>query len=203
MSLELKELIEQKLRENPEKAKRIHSLLEEHKKRQTENLCKKYVPNVKCEEFIRNVGKDETFVNLFTAANGVGKTATLCNIVANICFGPQNEYFNYELFKKFPYLKKGRIISDPTTIKEKIVPELKKWFPSNRYKVHYDTKKEGKNYESKWVTDTGFEFDLMSNEQDAKEFESVDLGWLMFDEPSKKDIYIASIARMRRGGIVF
>jgi phage terminase large subunit-like protein len=201
--MELKEILAEKLRENPEKAKKLQSLLEEHNKRKTENLCKKYVPNIKCEDFIRNVGKNETFVNLFSAANGVGKSCVGVNIVANICFGQQNEWFNHELYKKFPYIKKGRIISDPTTIKEKIVPELKKWFPSNRYKVHYDTKKEGKNYESKWVTDTGFEFDIMSNEQDAKEFESVDLGWLWFDEPSKQDIYIASVARMRRGGIVF
>lgn len=202
MNLELKDLIAEKLRENPEKAKKIQALLEEHRKRQTENMCKKYIPNIKCEEFIRKVGKNETFVNLFSAANGVGKSCVGANLIANICFGQQNEYFNHELFKKFPYIKRGRIISDPTTIKEKIIPELKKWFPSNRYTVHYDTKKEGKNYESKWVTDTGFEFDLMSNEQDAKEFESVDLGWLWFDEPSKQDIYIASIARMRRGGIV-
>lgn len=203
MNEELSKLLFEKLKTNPEKAKRIKDLLEEQKKRQEENLCKKYIPNVKCEKFIKNVGENKHFINLFSAANGVGKTTVGVNIIANICFGVQNDYFNYELFKKFPYLKRGRIISDPTTLKEKIIPELKKWFPSNRYKVTYETKKEGKSYESKWVTDTGFEFDLMSNEQDAKEFESVDLGWLWPDEPIKKDIYLASIARMRRGGLVF
>ncbi|MFA5340688.1 MAG: hypothetical protein WC332_02820, partial [Clostridia bacterium] len=42
------------------------------------------------------------------------------------------------LYKDFPYLKRGRIVSDPTTIREKIIPELKLWFPSNRYEMKYD-----------------------------------------------------------------
>jgi phage terminase large subunit-like protein len=171
--------------------------------RKKENKAKSYIPNERVEEFIKLVGNNSCFVNLFIAANGVGKSASGANIITNICFGVQNNWFEYPLFKKFPYLKRGRIISDPTTIKEKIIPELKKWFPSNRYEIHYDAKKEGKNYESKWVTDTGFEFDIMSNEQEAKEFESTDLGWIWFDEPSRKDVYIASVARTRAGGIIF
>lgn len=172
--------------------------------RSKENSAKAYIPNGKAEQFINLVGSNSCFVNLFIAANGVGKSACGANIVTNICFGPQNKWFkNRELFEKFPYLKKGRIISDPTTLKEKIIPELKKWFPSNRYTEHYYTKKESKPFEAKWVTDTGFEFDLMSNEQDTKEFESTDLGWVWFDEPVRKDIYSASVARTRTGGIIF
>ena len=172
--------------------------------RKQENKAKNYIPNGKCDEFIRLVGSNTSFVNLFIAANGVGKSATGVNLITNICFGVQNEWFKgLELFEKFPYLKKGRIISDPTTIKEKIIPELKKWFPSNRYQEKYITEKQGKFWESKWITDTGFEFDIMSNEQDSKEFESTDLGWIWLDEPSKKDIYMASVARTRTGAIIF
>lgn len=172
--------------------------------RAKENLARTYVPNGKGDEFIKMVGSNAVFVNLFIAANGVGKSASGANIVTNICFGPQNDYFrNLPLFEKFPYLKRGRIISDPTTLKEKIIPELKKWFPSNRYTEHYATTKQGKPFEAKWITDTGFEFDLMSNEQDTKEFESTDLGWVWFDEPVRKDIYSASVARTRTGGIIF
>jgi len=201
--MELKELIQKKLKDNPEKAKRLNDLLEEKKRREIENLCEKYTPNLKCEEFIKIVGENKTFVNLFSAANGVGKTAVGANIVANICFGKQNEWFEHPLYKKFPYVKRGRIISDPTTIKKQIIPELKKWFPSNRYDVRYATEKEGKPYECKWTTDTGFEFDLMTTEQAAKEFESVTLGWVWIDEPCPQDIYLATIARMRTGGIIF
>ena len=79
---------------------------------------------------------------MFIAANGVGKSAAGANVVTNIVFGPQNKWFRsaafewtdskgrvqvrpetpMPLFEKFPYQKRGRIISDPTTIKEKIVP---------------------------------------------------------------------------------
>lgn len=201
----LKESLMKRLRNVPQKS--LQDLLAINKELETrsqENKAKSYVPNGRCEEFIDLVGTNSCFVNLFIAANGVGKSATGANIITNICFGAQNQYFKgKELFDKFPYLKRGRIISDPTTIKEKIIPELKKWFPSNRYTEHYYTKKESKPFEAKWTTDTGFEFDIMSNEQDTKEFESTDLGWVWFDEPVRKDIYSASVARTRTGGIIF
>lgn len=197
------ELLDLASKLSPIKAREFLEMVDELKKRKTENLAKTLVPNVKAEEFIKMVGKNETFVNLFCAANGTGKSCTCVNIVTNICFGPQNDFFKYPLYENFPYLKRGRIISDPTTLKEKIVPELKKWFPSNRYNIKYETYKEGKSYESRWITDTGFEFDLMSSEQESKEFESVDLGWAYFDEPCPSRIYRATISRLRTGGIVF
>jgi phage terminase large subunit-like protein len=201
----------------------LQELLEiqaELERRSNENLAETFVPNSKGEEFIKMVGNNESFINMFCAANGVGKSATCAMITRAICFGPvdhdttrsrwkeewgeaPDSFFDYPLYKDFPYLKKGRIISDPTTIKEKIVPELKLWFPANRFDIHYDTRKEGKQFEAKWMTDTGFEFDLMTTEQNAKEFESTDLGFLYFDEPAPNDIYLASIARCRRGAIVY
>lgn len=188
-----------------------------------EKLAEFYVPNGICEQFIKQVGSNKHFVNLFKAANGVGKTAVGAMMVRAICFGPPNfdaenspfwkeeygeppkSWFDFPLFQEFPYTKqgkRGRIVSDPTTIKEQIVPELKKWFPSNRYKLRWDTRKEGKQYECKWQTDTGWEFDLMTYEQAAKEFESVTVGWLWFDEPPPHNIYTACVARMRMGGII-
>ncbi len=83
-------------------------------------------------------GSDQKFISLFIGGNGTGKTSAGANIVANICYGPQNKFFDYELFKNWPYLKKGRIISDPTTLKEKIIPELKKWFPANESERKYN-----------------------------------------------------------------
>ena len=158
-----------------------------------------FIPNGKTEEFIKMVGSGEVFVALLSAANGVGKTACGVNIVAHLCFECSCPYFNYPLFKDFPFEKKGRIVSDPTTITQQIVPELKKWLP----KLRYQTNNEGKNFEAKWTTDTGWEWDLMTYEQDPKEFESVTLGVAWFDEPPPQEIYKATISRMRRGGIVF
>lgn len=169
--------------------------------------AKYYVPNGKAESFINLVGSNECFINQFVAANGVGKSAAGANIVTNICYGPQSQWFQKPLFQKFPYLKKGRIISDPTTIKEKIIPELKKWFPANEAKrlpdANYETSKDGKFYESHFRTNTGFELDIMSNEQEVKEFESVDLGFVWIDEPMPKDRFIATVARGRLGMTIF
>ena len=165
------------------------------------NPHKYFVPNGKVEEFIQMVGGNEVFISLFSAANGVGKTAAGSNILAHMIYGPSgNKYFDdLPLFKSFPYPRHGRIASDPTTIKETIVPELRKWLPNGRYK----TDKAGKNYESIWKTDTGFKFDLMTYEQSAKEYESATLGFAWFDEPPPFAIFKATVARMRMGGIIF
>lgn len=144
---------------------------------------------------------------MFVAANGVGKTSCATNIITNIVFGPQNEYFQHPLFQEWPYEKRGRIISDPTTIKEKIIPELKKWFPANEATnipdANFEETKEGKSYTRKIVTNTGWTIDIMSTEQDTKEFESVDLGFCFIDEPMPKDKFMATLSRGRLGMIVF
>lgn len=175
-------------------------------KQDESEAAKYFIPNSKSEKFIKMVGTNETFINMFVGANATSKTSTGANILANICYGVQNEWFDYPLFQKFPYIKKGRIISDPTTIKEKIIPELKKWFPkSDAVKIPeatFETAKEGKNYEAKFFTNTGFEIDLLSNEQALTEFESVDLGFVWFDEPCPKDKFMATIARGRLGMVV-
>ena len=146
------------------------------------------------------VGSDKVFVSLFSAANGVGKTAAGSTMLAHIVYGPSgNKYFDYSLFNNFPYPKRGRIVSDPTTIAGTLIPELKKWFPIGRYQ----TNKAGKNYESIWKTDTGFKFEIMTYEQDVKEFESATLGFAWFDEPPPLAIFKATVARMRLGGIIF
>jgi len=159
------------------------------------------VPNQKCEDFITLIGENDTFVCLFSAANGVGKTAVGVNIVGNLIFGNQNpDFFDLPIFNKYPFRsKEGRIVSDPTTVAETMIPELHKWLIPGRY----TTSKRGKNYEYKWKTDNGHSFDVMTYEQTPKEFESKTLGWCWFDEPPPEAIYKATVARMRRGGIIF
>jgi len=179
----------------------------ELERRKNSNLSKNHIPNGKAAEFIKMVGMNETFVSMMIGANSTSKTATGANILANLIYGVQNKYFDYPIFQKWPYIKKGRIISDPTTIKEKIIPELEKWFPKNEAarlpKANYETAKQGKNYISKFKSNTGWEFDIMSNEQDVKEFESVDLGFVWIDEPMPKDRFMATIARGRLGMIIW
>lgn len=172
----------------------------EEARRLTEEKYRYYEPSGKGEEFINEFASGENFIVLYSAANGVGKTATCANILAHL-FWPtgENKYFQGNLFKNFPHLKRGRIVSAPTNIEKNIIPELKDWFPLGKYK----TGKGNKKFESIWKTSTGWTFDVMTYEQDIKEFEGVTLGWIWFDEPPPEAIFKACVSRLRRGGIIF
>ncbi len=163
-----------------------------------------YEPIGKIEEFINLIGSGEYFVVLLSAANGVGKTLAGINVLAHLFWPCGNPYFQSALFLNWPYPMKGRIISDPTTVTDTIVPEMKNQFPKGRFGVEkYTATKAGKRYEYEWKTDTGWELNIMSYEQDVKEFEGATLGFAWFDEPPPQAIFKATVARMRRGGVIF
>lgn len=188
--------------------------------------AEQFVPNGKQEDFINMFGLDQKFVSMFCAANGVGKSAVCAVILTNIIFGPQNEWFKEEafewtdrkgvkhireamklpLFNDWPYIKRVRIISDPNTIKSKIIPELEKWFPVNEVKkfpdANYEMGKEGKNYVCRIETKGDWIISIMSTEQAAKEFESEDVGLVWIDEPMPKDKFMATLARGRLGMVI-
>lgn len=173
-------------------------LLESIRRRQEEKY-RYYEPIGKVEEFLSKFGSCDYFVSTLSAANGIGKTTLIGNILANMFYEPKNKYFDQKLFKNYPYaLKRGRIVSDPTTIKSTIIPMLEEWLKPGTYSRY----KMGKNYWYHWEIEGGWAFDIMSYDQAIKEFESVTLGWCLFDEPPPEPIYKACIARMRRGGIV-
>ena len=178
----------------------IREMTEEEVFRLENEKFRFFIPNGKGEEYIKCVGEGN-FITLFSAANGVGKTATSANIIAHIIWGKESEnpYFDYPLFKEWPYPKRGRIVSDPENLRINLIPTLKEWFPEGRYSA----KKAGKQYDSSWKTDNGWEFDIMSYEQEAKEFESATLGFAWFDEPPTEAIFKATVSRMRKGGIIF
>lgn len=200
------------------------TVLQEQRRRKELSPASAFIPNGKQEEFISMVGSLEKFVSLFCAANGVGKSAIGAVLLTNIIFGAQSKWFKEEAFEwtdkkskvhtreaislpafnaEWPHVKYARIISDPNTIKSKIIPELEKWFPVNEVKAfpeaNYESNKEGKNYISKIHTNTGWTIDIMSTEQAAKEFESTDVGLVWIDEPMPKDKFIATLARGRLG----
>lgn len=158
-----------------------------------------YVPTGVGEQTLDLLADPTNFITMLSAANGIGKTALDVNLMANLCWPGDNEWFDYPLFIDWPYPKRIRIISDPATITSTLIPEMKNWFPKGRYKCD----KKGKHYEYEWQTDTGWLIEVMSYDQDPKEFESATLGLAILDEPPPESIYKATIARMRTGGKVF
>lgn len=158
-----------------------------------------YVPTGVGEELIRRVGTPDSLIDMVSAANGIGKTALGVNIVSELCWPTDNGWFDFPLFNKWPYPKRIRIISDPATITSTIIPAMIEWFPRGRYK----NDKKGKHHEYWWETDTGWIIEVMSYEQDPKEFESATLGFAWLDEPPPESIYKATVARLRKGGKLF
>lgn len=158
-----------------------------------------YTPNERGGEFLDALGSMQYLITLYSAANGVGKTTTMVCALAEMIWPTPggHPWMKGPLFTNFPYLKKIRIISDPHVV-ESIIKEMKIWFPRFRYA----TSKGRKSYEAYWKTDTGFDIDIMTYDQDPKEFEAATLGMIWFDEPPPKSIYKASIARLRRGGVI-
>jgi phage terminase large subunit-like protein len=180
------------------KAERLKAVEQEEFVRMRDKKYLYYEPNGVIEDYINAFASDDYFILFLSAANGVGKTAAAANMLANLMFDSTNKWFDTGIFNDFPYLKRGRIVTDSALVDKNVVSELKFWFPRGEYK----TSKGGKHFESKWETKTGWEFDIMTYQQDASEFEGVTLGWAWFDEPPPDKILKATIARMRRGGII-
>lgn len=189
---------ENKELEMQEVAQQLRSIEEEETKRLIEQRYKYYEPNGVVEDYINAFGSGDYFILFLSAANGVGKTAAAANILSNLMFPANNKWFRGGIFDDFPHLKRGRIVTDSALVDKNVVPELKFWMPKNRY----TTSKAGKHFESSWKTDTGWNFDIMTYQQDPTEFEGVTLGWAWFDEPPPDRILKATIARMRKGGII-
>lgn len=172
----------------------------ELQRRLVEERCRYYTPNEKVGKFIKIVGEGQGFIYLLIAANGVGKTAVLANIAANIMWGPQNKHFDLPLFRNWPYEKHLRVVTEANDMGETgtIDKEIRRWWPKGRW----TGEKQGKNYYSLYKSDTGFMMDKMSFEQQPKEFESATLGAIFFNEPPSEEIFAACVGRMRRGGII-
>lgn len=177
------------------------ALSQELESRVAKNRVKWFTPNGKQEEFINKIGDGDVFIGIFSAANGVGKTALMVNVLANIILGEktENPWFDKPLFDDFRFPHRGRIASTKKNVEEigAIQTEIKNWFPEGSYSA----KRMGKQYDSEYQMGN-WVFDIMTYEQDVKQFESATLGVMIFDEPPPLPILYACIARMRKGGII-
>lgn len=173
-------------------------ILKELARRDEEEKCRFFTPNGKQEEAIAMF--DKNFINVFSGGNGAGKTYLLVNIMANIIWGPRSKWFDKEIFRNWRFPKRLRIGTESGNVKETGAIDLaiKEWWPKGRY----EGVKGGLPYVSQYKTDNGWMIDKMSYEQDTKEWESATLGGAFFDEPPPRDKYMASVARMRKGGII-
>lgn len=170
--------------------------IKEYLRRYHEEKCLFYVPNFRCEDVIDAFSDEDIFMILFSAANGLGKTALLVNIFANVIFNGINKtYFDKPIFTDWKYPKKFRITSTEKAISTEIIPAIREWFPEGRYKLE----KKGKTFFS-YFEGNGWIGHFMTYDQRPSAHESTTLGLSGFDEPPPKDIYDANVFRMRLGG---
>lgn len=169
-------------------------------KREKNNQLAWFTPNGAQESFVNNIAAGDVVIGIFSAANGVGKTALEIAMLGNILFPETvNPWFDKEFYKNFPFPHRGRIASSSKNVEEigAIQTEIKRWWPVGKY----TSRRAGKKYESEYATGD-WVVDIMTYEQDPEQFESATLGIMIFDEPPPMKILWASIARMRKGGII-
>lgn len=135
---------------------------------------------------------------MFSTGNGVGKTVGEVNVLGNLIYGPQNEWFDNPRYRDFYRPSAGRIVSTAKNIESNIIPCLKAWFP----KGTYTASKGGKTFESKWEINNGCYFDIMTYDTEPEQFAGPTLQWTWFDEPPPQRIFGECMGRLRRGGVV-
>ena len=171
---------------------------EEKALRLTAEKYRYFVPTGAGEQFLNLAFSGSNFISLLNGANGIGKTYLMANALANLFYPCGNEWMQQPLMKKWKFPRVGRIISDHTVVEHTVVRHLLDVFPAGKYTAD----KAGRAFESKWKINTGWEFDIMTTDQDPKEFEGATLGWVWFDEPPPEAIYKATVARLRKGGVI-
>lgn len=158
-----------------------------------------FEPNGKVEEFIKLIGTTSNIVYAFAAANGVGKTTAAVNILGNIVFGKQNKWFDYPIFREWPYPKRARFITSSKNVEE-IGPfhsEIQKWWPKGRYEAI----KSGHSYYSQYKAN-GWVIDVMTYDQEPSQFEGANIGLIIADEPMPRNLWTPNISRLRAGGFI-
>lgn len=158
-----------------------------------------YKPNLPCQRIIEGLGSGGRFISILSTANGLGKTTFAANLLGNIIWGPQNKYFDYPVFRNWPFPKRLRFVTDPKLLEE-IGPfhtEVHKWWPKGKFEAI----KGGHSYYSQYKAN-GFVVDVMSTKQEREQHEGVTLGLLIPDEPPPQSLWSSFISRFRMGGMI-
>ena len=183
-----------------EQSRALEAVLEMQRAKQEQPL-KFLIPNGAQEKVIREIGTLENFIVISCFANGVGKTAINLAILGAIMWGAPTTAFDYPLYRQYPerWPKLVRIVTEPALVglMGPVQVESRLWWPQGRY----EWSKGGKQHFAFFETDTGFKGEVMTYEQQVKEFEGKTNAINLFIEPPPQPILNASFARQRKGGI--
>ena len=163
-----------------------------------------YVPNGGIESVLqlmqakRKPGQQGTTIFVVEAGNGVGKSVLTVNLASYLTCKYSNPYFDaVDCLREFRRPNRGRIITTATAAQTVYDEELAKWMPLGRYKAKQNGHKFNQQY-----TSEGSSFDIITQDQDPKQGESVTLDWAICDEPMSRRHFSALKSRFRFGGII-
>lgn len=186
---------------SPEDQQKAWEKVQEMERLRALEPLKFLIPNGAQERAILEVGNLENFITVLAFANGVGKTSITFAILGAIMWGAPSTAFDYPLYREYPgrWPKRIRIVTESELVSDggPIQIESSRWWPKNRY----SWSRGGKQYNKFLYTDTGFFGEVMTYEQHKKEFEGKTMGPTVFIEPPRREIFYASIARQRKGGL--
>ena len=150
-------------------------------------------PNPKQEQLI------EAFLDItrkilgMSGGNRLGKTTILTIIGLSVMYG-KYLWNNQSILHLFPHKKprKVRYIGQgwQDHVKAVVIPEIEKWWPQNRQVERHGN---GVITDTFWKDlNTGSTMELMSNNQRTKEHEGWSGDLILYDEPCRREIYIAN-----------
>lgn len=158
-----------------------------------------WVPNGKQEELILTItdrmSKSRTPTVLFSAANGIGKTASGIQILGNIIYGAQNGWFLHKPFIAWQNPKVAWYITTKTGLTDVVIPEIKRIFPPGTYTFD----KMGASVERAIHFENGWELRFFTMDVGVDQMESASVGLVIIDEPAPEPIWKAVKSRGRMG----
>lgn len=161
-----------------------------------------YQPNGSIEKLIALAGSTDSkgdpsnLLYILSAANAIGKTAALVNLSCQLIFGIKNKFFDYPLFRDWSFPKRIRLISDTTQVEDAgpIPTEIEKWWPKGKYSMF----RNGRHYNALYKAN-GWTLEVMTYNQQPKEFEGANIGLLLLNEPPPENLWTPNISRLRPG----
>lgn len=177
--------------------KRLQDLMEQYKDLKEQYPWQWFQPLDKQAWFQRFVGQRFQVV-LLQGGNWTGKTITGANTAAQLAFtgGIKVDGSFYQVCEVPNH---GRVMTEASLVDKDVVRNLKKMLGPGTY----STEKRGRPFDAQWFLETGSEFDIMTYDQDPKQFEGVELNWAWMNEPATEQIFHAILGRFKKGGTLF
>jgi hypothetical protein len=192
-------VVDQVYQKNPQLAKEILAGAEINPLRY---FCPNEAQEKVIDTFAKSLDEAKLPVLLFTFANGVGKTTITCHLMMNLILGPQNGWFDYPIFRNWPYPKVIWYCSEAEALRNTVQPEIERLINAEyRPGVTYDKTKDGKTIIST-ATINGWKIVFKTYDQDPKTYESANVGVIIADEPMPEVLYKAVKSRRRQGTVM-